>query len=315
MGRAPCCDKANVKRGPWSPDEDAKLKDFIHKFGTAGNWIALPQKAGLRRCGKSCRLRWLNYLRPNIKHGDFSDEEDRITCTLYANIGSRWSIIAAQLPGRTDNDIKNYWNTKLKKKLMGLIIPNNNNNNNFINIQKKSPHFLSTTTTTSFHQAQQNLGPLITGLEQPIISSAQQNILPNMMIMTNNYNFPNFGATNYNLQNYPKFEANCLQNYSQFGEVASCSSSDGSYCSQMSFGNKEINNNIKREEIMRFGQTIFEGINDQQFNLDYYGNMEQLATNCCTNGNNGSTSISSNNLLLYNDENCNKSNEIGMFYY
>ncbi|MCD9646813.1 Bud site selection protein, Revert to axial protein 2 [Datura stramonium] len=91
MGRAPCCDKANVKRGPWSPEEDAKLKDFIHKFGTAGNWIALPQKAGLRRCGKSCRLRWLNYLRPNIKHGDFSDEEDRIICTLYANIGSRYS--------------------------------------------------------------------------------------------------------------------------------------------------------------------------------------------------------------------------------
>ncbi|KAJ8543898.1 hypothetical protein K7X08_025516 [Anisodus acutangulus] len=88
MGRAPCCDKANVKRGPWSPEEDAKLKDFIHKYGTAGNWIALPQKAGLRRCGKSCRLRWLNYLRPNIKHGDFSDEEDRVICSLYANIGS-----------------------------------------------------------------------------------------------------------------------------------------------------------------------------------------------------------------------------------
>ncbi|XP_060201473.1 transcription factor RAX2 [Lycium barbarum] len=121
MGRAPCCDKANVKKGPWSPEEDAKLKEYIEKFGTGGNWIALPQKAGLRRCGKSCRLRWLNYLRPNIKHGEFSDEEDRVICSLYANIGSRWSIIAAQLPGRTDNDIKNYWNTKLKKKLMGYV--------------------------------------------------------------------------------------------------------------------------------------------------------------------------------------------------
>ncbi|XP_021824671.1 transcription factor MYB36 isoform X2 [Prunus avium] len=120
MGRAPCCDKANVKKGPWSPEEDAKLKEYIEKYGTGGNWIALPQKAGLRRCGKSCRLRWLNYLRPNIKHGEFSDEEDRIICNLFTNIGSRWSIIAAQLPGRTDNDIKNYWNTKLKKKLMGL---------------------------------------------------------------------------------------------------------------------------------------------------------------------------------------------------
>lgn len=120
MGRAPCCDKASVKRGPWSPEEDAKLKEYIEKNGTGGNWITLPQKAGLRRCGKSCRLRWLNYLRPNIKHGEFSDVEDRIICSLFASIGSRWSIIAAQLPGRTDNDIKNYWNTHLKTKLKKL---------------------------------------------------------------------------------------------------------------------------------------------------------------------------------------------------
>ncbi|XP_059625272.1 transcription factor RAX2-like [Cornus florida] len=122
MGRAPCCDKANVKKGPWSPEEDSKLKEFIEKYGTGGNWIALPQKAGLKRCGKSCRLRWLNYLRPNIKHGEFSDDEDRIICSLFASIGSRWSVIAARLPGRTDNDIKNYWNTKLKKKLMGMMV-------------------------------------------------------------------------------------------------------------------------------------------------------------------------------------------------
>ncbi|XP_031100097.1 transcription factor RAX1-like [Ipomoea triloba] len=145
MGRAPCCDKANVKKGPWSPEEDAKLKDFIEKYGTGGNWIALPQKAGLKRCGKSCRLRWLNYLRPNIKHGEFSDEEDRIICTLYATIGSRWSIIAAQLPGRTDNDIKNYWNTKLKKKLMGMMIfPSSSTG-----YKRKSPLFPATTISPS----------------------------------------------------------------------------------------------------------------------------------------------------------------------
>ncbi|KAJ1423478.1 SANT/Myb domain [Sesbania bispinosa] len=109
MGRAPCCDKANVKKGPWSPEEDSKLKSYIEQHGTGG----------LKRCGKSCRLRWLNYLRPNIKHGGFSEEEDNIICSLYISIGSRWSVIAAQLPGRTDNDIKNYWNTRLKKKLLG----------------------------------------------------------------------------------------------------------------------------------------------------------------------------------------------------
>ncbi|XP_021893135.1 transcription factor MYB36 [Carica papaya] len=130
MGRAPCCDKANVKKGPWSPEEDAKLKAYIEKYGTGGNWIALPQKIGLKRCGKSCRLRWLNYLRPNIKHGGFSEEEDNIICSLYISIGSRWSIIAAQLPGRTDNDIKNYWNTRLKKKLLGRRKNSNRNDPN-----------------------------------------------------------------------------------------------------------------------------------------------------------------------------------------
>ncbi|KAG6525292.1 transcription factor RAX2-like [Zingiber officinale] len=123
MGRAPCCDKASVKKGHWSPEEDKQLKEYIEKHGTGGNWIALPHKAGLNRCGKSCRLRWLNYLRPNIKHGSFSDEEDRVITNLYASIGSRWSIIANHLPGRTDNDIKNYWNTKLKKKFSGILTP------------------------------------------------------------------------------------------------------------------------------------------------------------------------------------------------
>ncbi|XXG57211.1 hypothetical protein AAC387_Pa03g4427 [Persea americana] len=121
MGRAPCCDKANVKRGPWSPEEDTTLRNYVGKHGTGGNWIALPHKAGLKRCGKSCRLRWLNYLRPDIKHGGFTEEEDNIICTLYQNIGSRWSVIASHLPGRTDNDVKNYWNTKLKKKHFAAI--------------------------------------------------------------------------------------------------------------------------------------------------------------------------------------------------
>ncbi|XP_074588689.1 uncharacterized protein LOC141844548 [Curcuma longa] len=118
MGRAPCCDKANVKRGPWLPEEDAVLRSYIEKHGTGGNWIALPLKAGLNRCGKSCRLRWLNYLRPDIKHGGFTEEEDNVIFSLYSKLGSRWSIIASHLRGRTDNDIKNYWNTKLKKKLI-----------------------------------------------------------------------------------------------------------------------------------------------------------------------------------------------------
>ncbi|KAL6655538.1 hypothetical protein ACP70R_006364 [Stipagrostis hirtigluma subsp. patula] len=119
MGRAPCCDKATVKKGPWAPEEDAVLKAYIDEHGAGGNWIQLPHKIGLNRCGKSCRLRWLNYLRPNIRHGGFTADEDRLICSLYISIGSRWSTIAAQLPGRTDNDVKNHWNTKLKRRLLG----------------------------------------------------------------------------------------------------------------------------------------------------------------------------------------------------
>ncbi|WVZ69260.1 hypothetical protein U9M48_018073 [Paspalum notatum var. saurae] len=120
MGRAPCCDKTSVKRGPWSPEEDELLRSYVQNHGTGGNWIALPHKAGLNRCGKSCRLRWLNYLRPDIKHGGYTEQEDRVICSLYNSIGSRWSIIASKLPGRTDNDVKNYWNTKLKKKALAM---------------------------------------------------------------------------------------------------------------------------------------------------------------------------------------------------
>ncbi|KAK3165297.1 hypothetical protein QOZ80_1AG0031470 [Eleusine coracana subsp. coracana] len=118
MARSPCCDKARVKRGPWSQEEDAILRSFVQRFGNAGNWIALPQKAGLKRCGKSCRLRWLNYLHPEVRHGGFTDEEDDLILSLYGEIGSKWSVIASRLPGRTDNDVKNYWNTKLKKKFL-----------------------------------------------------------------------------------------------------------------------------------------------------------------------------------------------------
>ncbi|KAI5005212.1 hypothetical protein ZWY2020_032455 [Hordeum vulgare] len=118
MGRAPCCDRAAVNRGPWSPEEDDALRDYMQRHGNTGSWITLPAKAGLKRCGKSCRLRWLNYLRPDIRHGGFTDEEDAIIYSLYSQLGSKWSLIASQLERRTDNDVKNHWNTKLKKRLV-----------------------------------------------------------------------------------------------------------------------------------------------------------------------------------------------------
>ncbi|CAD6260573.1 unnamed protein product [Miscanthus lutarioriparius] len=121
MGRIPCCEKDSVKRGQWTPEEDNKLLSYITQYGTR-NWRLIPKNAGLQRCGKSCRLRWTNYLRPDLKHGEFTDAEEQTIIKLHSVVGSRWSVIAAQLPGRTDNDVKNHWNTKLKKKLSGMGI-------------------------------------------------------------------------------------------------------------------------------------------------------------------------------------------------
>ncbi|CAN6249493.1 unnamed protein product [Urochloa humidicola] len=116
MGRTPCCDSKGIKKGPWAPEEDKLLVDFVQANGP-GNWRMLPKLAGLNRCGKSCRLRWTNYLRPDIKRGPFTAEEHNSILQLHAVVGNKWSMIAAQLPGRTDNEIKNYWNTHLKKQL------------------------------------------------------------------------------------------------------------------------------------------------------------------------------------------------------
>ncbi|CAL5074332.1 unnamed protein product [Urochloa decumbens] len=116
MGRPPCCDKVGVKKGPWTPEEDLMLVSYVQEHGP-GNWRAVPTNTGLMRCSKSCRLRWTNYLRPGIKRGNFTDQEEKLIIHLQALLGNRWAAIASYLPERTDNDIKNYWNTHLKKKL------------------------------------------------------------------------------------------------------------------------------------------------------------------------------------------------------
>ncbi|KAM6585074.1 hypothetical protein CsatB_012076 [Cannabis sativa] len=138
------CEKTHLKKGVWSPEEDQKLRSYIKKYGI-WNWTEMSKAAGLNRSGKSCRLRWVNYLRPDIKHGNFSQEEKEIIVTLHETLGNRWSAIAAKLPGRTDNEVKNYWHTHLKKRFQKQLPLHSSS----ISISTSTSSATTTTTSTT----------------------------------------------------------------------------------------------------------------------------------------------------------------------
>lgn len=178
--RKPCCNereggKLVINKGAWSKQEDQKLIDYIKTHGE-GCWRSIPKEAGLQRCGKSCRLRWINYLRPDLKRGNFAPDEEDLIIKLHSLLGNRWSLIAGRLPGRTDNEVKNYWNSHIKKKLIQMGIDPNKHKPQ--KQQRFIPSAASTTTTSSHPPSQKEAAEMIISTDSSSIDN------PNIVVKT-----------------------------------------------------------------------------------------------------------------------------------
>ncbi|TVU24853.1 hypothetical protein EJB05_27313 [Eragrostis curvula] len=183
MGRPPCCDNGvGVKKGPWTPEEDIVLVSYIQQHGP-GNWRSVPENTGLMRCSKSCRLRWTNYLRPGIKRGNFTPHEEGIIIHLQALLGNKWAAIASYLPQRTDNDIKNYWNTHLKKKVKRLQTQPADSFQTTPSNSVASPNYYTPGSTQHNLQGMQSINnyPNTTNSSAPISSDATASTVSNFV--------------------------------------------------------------------------------------------------------------------------------------
>ena len=115
------------KRMPWSEEEDKSIKTLVSKYGT-GNWTLISNEMGQNRSGKQCRERWYNQLKPNVKKNNWTNEEENILFTKHMQFGNKWSDIASFLPGRTLNDIKNHFYSKLRKFIRKILKQINDEN-------------------------------------------------------------------------------------------------------------------------------------------------------------------------------------------
>ncbi|XP_074379838.1 uncharacterized protein LOC141721011 [Apium graveolens] len=260
MVRAPSIDKNGIKKGEWSKEEDDKLRTYINRYGI-WNWRQLPKYAGLARCGKSCRLRWKNYLQPNVKRGNFTKEEEDIIINLHNQLGKKWSIFAKNLPGRTDNEIKNYWHTHLKKRTPGQnqILPSN-----VVKVESSCQTSLVSKeeiNQESFDNNHQQISD--TGLSQGITSPS----ISCCSVLSQSYDAPSYQESSANFWNQQLM----IEDY----ELA-----QGSSCSEFSFGcsdDSNISNLMTAEDHATVipSYECFDDFWSQPFETDYMNNSHK----------------------------------------
>ncbi|KAK3031446.1 hypothetical protein RJ639_035269, partial [Escallonia herrerae] len=200
-GRGGGSPRQALKKGPWTAAEDVILTDYVRRHGE-GNWNAVQRNSGLMRCGKSCRLRWANHLRPNLKKGAFTIKEERLILQIHSKIGNKWARMASQLPGRTDNEIKNYWNTRLKRRQRaGLPI--------YPQEIKQQAHQQQKQLQTQPNSSSSSLSSLLSSSSSPASQQHKPNYNVPSASLFNSFTFP---STASNLQPSSNYLSN-IQNH------------------------------------------------------------------------------------------------------
>ncbi|CAN6847566.1 unnamed protein product [Brassica oleracea] len=199
-----------MKKGLWSPEEDSKLMQYMITNGQ-GCWSDVAKNACLQRCGKSCRLRWINYLRPDLKRGAFSPQEEELIIRFHSILGNRWSQIAARLPGRTDNEIKNFWNSTIKKRLKKM-----SDTSNLVNNSSSSPNASdSSSNSTTSLEFKDIIGSFMSFQEQGFVNPS----LTNMPTNNNPFPAPQLLSHPYNDDFTPYIDSFCGVNTGVQGEL------------------------------------------------------------------------------------------------
>lgn len=260
----------DLKRGSWTAEEDFTLMNHIALHGE-GRWNSLARSAGLKRTGKSCRLRWLNYLRPDVRRGNITLEEQLLILQLHSRWGNRWSKIAQHLPGRTDNEIKNYWRTRVQKQAKQLKCDVNSKE------FKDTLHYLWIPRLVERIQASSNSNNQVTNIQQTnnniIINN--NNIVPNMNFTQDNYSSTTTTTTSSENSigtQISDMSDNCYTNYplnqGDYGEILISPTSDYFQQGALDFKTVDIIDNNYNDQQNMSQLFLDDHVSDNLWNID-----------------------------------------------